>query len=292
MKRLQIIYILALTISCGGTAQKRSGYQSKNAMKYQPKKVESFSAADCPSMKIETKEPKAVVAVLNACVAKKDWSKVNELSLYLRSLDEKSPWGYYYSSLSSEATKNMPESIWFIQKALDRETANAMFQYQYGRLLLQQGLEADAFVRFKEALRVDPEHIEANAIVAKIYFNNKVYDQALKHYEIVLSDQRSEEAVMASYICAMQMGSYAKSLDYLRKIPRSKYTTENKMDLAYLYEKTDDLKRAVEVYEDVLKQNSNKNTSTEYRQVSDKIKELRTQLRTIAAAKEEKEISK
>lgn len=292
MKYIQITFIFAFAVSCGGTGQKRTANNSKNAMKYQAKKIESFSVGDCPSMKIDSKEPKAIVAVLNACVAKKDWSKVDELALRLRSIDEKSPWGYYYSSLSSEVAKNMPESIWFIQKALDRETANAMFQYQYGRLLLMQGLEADAFIRFKETLRVDPEHIEANAIVAKILFNNRVYEEALKHYETFLSKEKSDEAIFACYVSAMQIGAYVKSLDYLSKIPRSKHTMENKMDLAFLYEKTNNIEAAVKVYEDVLKQHNTKNTSIEYRQVSDKIKELQTQLRTIAAAKEEREISK
>lgn len=292
MKHLHVISLLVLTISCGGTAQKKAGVAPKNAMKYQAKKVESFSAADCPQGKIESKDPRAVVAVLNACVAKKDWQKVNDLALYLRSLDERSPWGYYFSSISSEANSNMPESMWFIQKALDRDTNNAMFQYQLGRLLLIQGKEADAFVRFKEVLRFDPEHVEANALVAKIYYNNKVYDQALKHYEIYLSEEKSSEAIMACYLSSMQLNDYVKSLSYLRKIPRSQLTTENRLDMAFLYEKTNDLEGAVEIYEDVLKQNKDKNTSFDSRQVSDKIKELRTQLRTIAATKEEKEISK
>jgi tetratricopeptide (TPR) repeat protein len=292
MKHLHVISILVLTISCGGTAQKKAGSSPKNAMKYQAKKVESFSANDCLQTKVETKDPRAVVAILNACVAKKDWNKVNDLALYLRSLDERSPWGYYYSSVSSEANSNMPESMWFIQKALDRDTNNAMFQYQLGRLLLIQGKEADAFVRFKEVLRFDPDHVEANALVAKIYYNNKVYDQALKHYEIVLSDEKSNEAIVACYVSAMQLNDYVKSLNYLRKIPRAQMTTEIRLDMAFLYEKTNDIAGAVEVYEDVLKQNKDKNTSFDSRQVSDKIKELRTQLRTIAAAKEEKEISK
>jgi tetratricopeptide (TPR) repeat protein len=292
MKYWHVTYLLAFTVACGGTAQKKAAYTPKNAMKYQAKKVEAFSPADCLQTKIETKDAKAVVAILNACVAKQDWSKVNEHALYLRSLDEKSPWGYYYSSLSSESTNNIPESMWFIQKSLDRDTNNAMFQYQLGRLLLKQNMQADAFVRFKEVLRLDPDHVQANATVAKIYFNNKVYDLALKHYEIYLSDEKSEEAYNACYISAMQLNDYVKSLDYLRKIPRAKHTMTNRMDMAFLYEKTDNLEKAIEIYEDVLKQNKDKNTSLEMQQVSDKIKELRTQLRTIAAAKEEKEISK
>ena len=85
MKHLHVISILVLTISCGGTAQKKVGTSPKNAMKYQAKKAESFSANDCLQTKVEIKDPKAVVAILNACVAKKDWNKVNELALYLRS---------------------------------------------------------------------------------------------------------------------------------------------------------------------------------------------------------------
>lgn len=291
MKNLLVYTTLLVLAACGGTAQKRTS-PPKNAMKYQAKKIESFSANQCPTVKFESKEQKAIVAALNACVAKKDWGKVNELAMHLRSVDEASPWGYYFSSIASEQVKNIPESMWFIQKALDRETQNALFQYQMGRLLLIQDMQADAFVRFKEALRIDPDHFEANAIVAKIYFNNKVYDQALKHYEVFLSEENSDEALHAAYISAMQTNDYVKSLNYLRKIPQNKMTTDTRLDLAFLYEKTNNLEKAVETYESVLKQNNEKNTSFDSRQVSDKIKELRTQLRTIAAAKEEKEISK
>lgn len=105
----------------------------------------------------------------------------------------------------------VPPSAEELAKAKEMETNNAAITaYNEGVALVKANDIAGAAVKFEAALKVNPDLIEAHAVLADIYVDQKKYKEALAAAERVLQARPNDKpALTARYDAATALGDKA-----------------------------------------------------------------------------------
>lgn len=103
-------------------------------------------------------------------------------------------------------------------KALDVKNA-AVFAFNEGVGKLKAGDHEGAVARFEEALKLNPDLIEAHSVLADVYVDQKKYPQAITHAERVLQAKPNDPGALAAlYDAAAATGDKAKAESALKAL--------------------------------------------------------------------------
>jgi len=257
----------------------------------------NYKAVEASEMRGECKlssesKLKKSVEMAGICLARKKYEKVHEIALHIRSLDEKSPWGYYFDSLYFSKKGYKSPALWYAKKALERNKRNALMHYQVGRAYYELDDKTYALSHFEKANQLDDSLEENRLFLAKTYLSNKMYKKANIEFSKIKSRKYDFDKNLGLYLSSMQLQDYQRALSHIREISSRKYDNQNYVHLAFLYSKVGEIEKALDTYKYVLKQNKWQNTTHTKQQISDKIRELKVQKRAIANAKQNKEKKK
>jgi tetratricopeptide (TPR) repeat protein len=106
-------------------------------------------------------------------------------------------------------------------KALEGKNA-AVLAYNDGVGKLKADDREGAIAKFEEAVKLSPDLIEAHAVLADVYVDQKKYPQAIEHAERVLQAKPSDPGALAAlYDAAVATGDKAKAETTLKAMAES-----------------------------------------------------------------------
>jgi len=116
---------------------------------------------------------------------------------------------YTLASVQAAAAGTAPDSA--EAKALEGRNA-AVAAFNEGVVKLKAGDKEGALPQFEAALKLNPDLIEAHAVLADLYADQKKYPQAIAAAERVLQAKPNDPAALATlYDAAVAMGDKAKA---------------------------------------------------------------------------------
>jgi tetratricopeptide (TPR) repeat protein len=92
---------------------------------------------------------------------------------------------YTYIALSYSELGKLEEAIHYIDIAINEDISFTDSYLNKGRIYIKFGDRANAIVSFEEAIKINPEDPKTFSEMGSIYFENKIYDLALKCFETV-----------------------------------------------------------------------------------------------------------
>jgi tetratricopeptide (TPR) repeat protein len=103
-------------------------------------------------------------------------------------------------------------------RALERRE-QARVPYNEGLKLAARGAYVDAVERFKTALSVDPDFLDARYNLGVTYQNMKAYDQALEQYKKLARERKDEpKYIFAAGYCHFYMDRYDQAVKWFDKV--------------------------------------------------------------------------
>lgn len=123
---------------------------------------------------------------------------------------------FYYLGLSYKELGNLSESMTCFEKSFfinptNEETSNAIGNMHY---LKNEYNEAINY--FSNTLRINPNNTVANSYMGNILTNMGKLEQALVHFETILSNENEKDPLVLS-VCAVNAGNCVARLDKIEK---------------------------------------------------------------------------
>ena len=108
---------------------------------------------------------------------------------------------YEYAGLSHYFKRQYSEAIPFFRKKIELDSTSVNSLRNLAFCLLKEERYMDAAATLEKALMVKAEDIQMRTMLGKIYSFNKKYNEAVKHFEILLNDY--SESLNDSIRCAI-----------------------------------------------------------------------------------------
>ncbi|MBN1292756.1 MAG: tetratricopeptide repeat protein [Candidatus Latescibacteria bacterium] len=101
---------------------------------------------------------------------------------------------HFSFAVQNKKSKNYEEAEKQYEKSLALDASVYQVYYSYADMLMTMGKELEARRRFLQAFNLNPEHYSSAAMLAKLYYQESVFDSALVMYECMyeLKPEKSE----------------------------------------------------------------------------------------------------
>ncbi len=113
--------------------------------------------------------------------------------------------GYYAQFLFSMHRPD--EAIVQMERALELDPFNAMFQYMYGVDLVFMRRYDEAIEQLQKVLKIVPNHIGATEVLAQVYHQKGMYDDAFEQIKAYYESIDSKEG-MRALTCGYEKAGY------------------------------------------------------------------------------------
>ena len=111
-----------------------------------------------------------------------------------------------------------------IQRALELDPFNAVFQGWHAADLTLVGRYDEAIVQFRKALRASPDLVFAHWMLADIFFHKAMYEESLAEIKAYYAgDREMEEALTQGYAQSGYRGAMRRAADMLAARFRKTY---------------------------------------------------------------------
>ena len=188
------IYMILISIIFAGCAS--NGVKSKDinerVKKYVldvsstslPKKTASVKACKWRIKTAEKQEWRELLNTANSCVKARNRTAVKFVAKILSKRFKMSPWGSYYFGLVSEMEGKYELAEWHNDMAIKKSASRVgVFDYQKARLLYKMKKVNESVELFESALRKDETIKGAHLVLGDIFFGQRDYKRATKHFE-------------------------------------------------------------------------------------------------------------
>mgnify|MGYP000966758419 CR=1 FL=1 len=102
-------------------------------------------------------------------------------------------------------SKNPERAIAFLEKyKTDAVRQESSLIFALAKLYSQAGMNEKAIETYKYVLEIDKEYIEVYHLLGEEYIVNKDYEEAVKHYQKLLTEEPDDEFALTSYAYAAQ----------------------------------------------------------------------------------------
>jgi cellulose synthase operon protein C len=127
----------------------------------------------------------------HACALQKAWRQVGQLGEALAGLEADRPWGAYFMSLAAFEMQKFNRSLWMVELAFKKDPKSAVVQLQKGRTLWALEQFSLAIKSVEDAARLDQNRldaprVEAALFLAQINYQNQDFKKSLQHFKDVL----------------------------------------------------------------------------------------------------------
>jgi tetratricopeptide (TPR) repeat protein len=123
-----------------------------------------------------------------------------------------------------------------MQRALDLDPFNALFQAFHGINLVMVGRDDDAIVEYRKALRTSPELPFAHANLADILRRKAKYEESLAEMKAYYAgDREMEEALTQGYAQSGYRGAMKRAADILAARSRKTYVLPERVEWLYIW---------------------------------------------------------
>ena len=101
---------------------------------------------------------------------------------------------HFSFAVQNKKSENYEEAVKQYEKSLALDSTVYQVYYSYADMLMSMGKEQDARRRFLQAFNLNPEHYSSAAMLARLYYQESVFDSALVMYECMykLKPEKSE----------------------------------------------------------------------------------------------------
>ena len=196
--------MLVLILAAGCTTQPSKQLMS-SFEKAQPKysievRYLTSESSRCPT-KIDPEKSYSeddLITWANGCFSKKNSQALDELSVLIAEKNVRSPWGYYFMSLSAELAGANQKSLHLINMAINKTPNIAVLYFQRGRLYWQNSEELLAVKDFEKASKLDDKLVSAHLFLAQVYQRDDLKEKARAHWDAVRKLDPSNPLILAA----------------------------------------------------------------------------------------------
>lgn len=124
----------------------------------------------------------------------------------------------YWVSLRLVQIKNYPRAMVALHESLDRQVNADTIHFHLGNVLVATNEFNEGMAHWQEALRINPQYLEAHMRYAQLLFTNGFFKRALEHYQKADAIKPNDASILYHIAETLyHLGRYNESLTYAKR---------------------------------------------------------------------------
>lgn len=188
---------------------------------------QKFGVTESGFSRLPASEKKCDVNQINAasiggCIQNKKWADAENLAYKLTEVKDQRPVGLYYLSVIADNQKESDKALWMIEKAINQDKENSLYNYQKGKVLYSvEGINS-ALPFFEKVLDMKKQSKELSVMAALKSFSDRDYITASEEFARLSTEDLYNYSVAEVYVESIaQKGETEAALKLAQKLVNS-----------------------------------------------------------------------